>query len=412
MINRERLLATFIRLTEIDAESFHERKMADELKRELKALGICAFEDDAARKLQRVCAEETQAKETQANETQAKEAQTEGTQAEGTQTEGETAGNLWACLPGNLKSQSENRDRAILLCAHMDTVRPGRGKRAVIHGDGTVTSDGTTVLGADDAAGIAEILEVLSVIRENHLSHPDIELFFPAAEEPYCQGSRLFDFRKFHARSAYVLDMSGAVGTAAIAAPSIYALSVRVRGRSAHAGFCPGDGIHAIYIAARAIAGLPYGQVEKDTTVNFGTIHGGQGKNIVPEEVVLSGEIRSMADERAAYWIEKIRETFEKCAAQLGGSVDLQADKAFGAYRVGEGDDVVRTFKAAAKTMHLPVQLVETFGGSDNNHIQANGINGIVVANGMHDVHTLRERTHIDEMADCAGLILEMVCEN
>lgn len=383
-IKKERLLEEFLRLTEIDSESFHEREMADYLKRTLEEMGIDAHEDDAAKTLSCIGKRMLHA-------------------------EGRPSGNLWACLQGNLESREENREKAILLSAHMDTVSPGQGKKALLQEDGTITSDGRTVLGADDASGIAEILEVLRILKENPLPHPDIELLFTAAEEPYCQGSRLFEFHRFHAKRAYVLDMSGSIGTAALAAPAIYSLYVRVHGKSAHAGFSPEEGIHAIYIAAKAIAELPYGHAEEDTTINFGTVQGGQGKNIVPEEVVLTGELRSMDSEKAKSWIDRIRTTFETYARELGGTVDFKAEKEFDAYRVREENAVAQTFREAAESLGLTVQFADTFGGSDNNNFQSHGIDGIVLANAMKDVHTVRESTHLDEMADCVDLILEII---
>ena len=358
--------------------------MADYLKKELKELGMDVHEDAAAVRLEQVCKQSLQKEQN-------------------------LSGNLWAVLPGNLEHQKENQEKALLFCAHMDTVSPGKGKKALVHKDGTITSDGTTVLGADDASGIAEILEVLQVLKESDCRHPDIEILFTAAEEPYCQGSRLFAYDRLHAKRAYVLDLSGCVGTAALAAPAIYSLYLRVRGKSAHAGFCPQDGVHAIYIASRAIGDLPFGHVDADTTVNFGTIQGGQGKNIVPEEVYLTGEIRSMDPEKARRWIDRIRKTFEQYADEAGGAAEIRVEKEFDAYRIQQDAAVAQIFKKAAEQMGLPVQFVETFGGSDNNNLNSHGISGIVVANAMKDVHTVRESTHIDEMENCARLILEMI---
>lgn len=383
-INENRLLQTFLNLVKIDSESYHEREMAEFLKKELKNRGLFAREDDAALKLREIC------KETLGQD-------------------GDVAGNVWACLPGNLKNEEENRKRAILFSAHMDTVHPGNGKKAIVYEDGIITSDGTTVLGADDAAGLAEILEVLQIIKEYDLPHPDIEILFAAAEEPYCQGSRLFDFQQFHARSAYVLDLNGAVGTAAMAAPSILSLSICVHGKSSHAGFSPEDGIHAIYIAARAISELPYGHVEEDTTMNLGTIHGGHGKNIVPEEVILTGEIRSMNAKKAEYWLRKISEVFQKNAESLGGTVSISVEKEVEAYCVSKEAPVTQIFLKAAKNLNLPLQLVETFGGSDNNNFNSSGIQGLVLANAMKDVHTTKESTHIEEMIKAASLLLEII---
>lgn len=389
-VNRKRLVDTFLKLVSIDSESYHERKMADFLKKELESLGLHVEEDESAGKLAEHYAE------------------TAGKAGEAAK-KADPAGNLWTCLPGNLPSEEENRRKAILFSSHMDTVSPGNGKKAVIHEDGTITSDGSTVLGADDASGIAEILELIYILKEHSIPHPDIEILFTAAEEPYCQGSRLFDFQKLHARTAYVLDLSGPVGTAAFAAPSILSLYIRIRGKSAHAGFNPEDGIHAIQIASRAISRLSFGHVEADTTVNLGTINGGTGKNIVPEEVYLTGEIRSMSREKADYWLNQVTEAFHQEAEQAGGTAEITCEKEFDAYRDCPKEPVVQTFVKAAQNLNLPVTLMETFGGSDNKHFNSHGIHGLVIANAMNQSHSTQEYTNEDEMERTVRLLVEIL---
>ncbi|MGN0295444.1 MAG: M20/M25/M40 family metallo-hydrolase [Lachnospiraceae bacterium] len=389
-VNKKRLVDTFLKLVSIDSESYHEREMADYLKKELESLGLHVEEDDSAGNL----AEHY--------------LKTAGNRGEATEKAG-TAGNLWTCIPGTLPSEEENRKNAILFSSHMDTVAPGNGKKAIIHEDGTITSDGSTVLGADDATGLAEILELIHILKEHSIPHPDIEILFTAAEEPYCQGSRLFDFQQLHAKTAYVLDLSGPIGTAAIAAPSILSLHIRIRGKSAHAGFNPENGIHAIQIASRAISRLSFGHVEADTTVNLGTINGGTGKNIVPEEVSLTGEIRSMSREKADYWLNQVTEAFRQAAEQAGGTAEITCEKEFDAYRDCPKEPVVQTFIKAAQNLNLPVTLIETFGGSDNNHFNSHGIHGLVIANAMNQSHSTQEYTHIDEMERAVRLLVEIL---
>lgn len=373
LINKERLIREFMHLVSYDSESFGERQIADYVKGELTKLGLAVEEDDAAERLSG------------------------------------TAGNIYGFLPGNLPKESSVRP--VLLSSHLDTVKPGIGKKAVRHEDGRITSDGKTVLGADDAAGLAEIIEVLRVIKESDLPHPDIEVLFPVAEEPYAQGSRVFDYGRIKADTAYVLDMSGPVGRAAIAAPAIYSVTVRVYGKSAHAGFCPEDGIHAIRIAAEAIAEIRQGHIDETTTVNIGTIEGGTARNIVPELVTVTGEIRSMDAGKALTEIEKIRGIFEASAKEHGGIAEVDVTEEFSSYRIKSGEYVVTRFEEACKKLGLSGTLEETFGGSDNNHFTAHGIRGIVVANAMNEVHTTDEWTHEDELVRAAGLTLLLVTE-
>lgn len=371
MINRERLVKTFQEMVSIDAESYHERKMADYVAGKLKELGLQVSEDDSAGKI---------LENNGVNSTDA-------------------AGNLYAVLPAT------GPGNPVLFGCHLDTVSPGNGKQAILHEDGTITSAGTTVLGADDVSAIAEILEALTVIQENKVPHPEIEVIAAAAEEPYAQGSRVFDYSKVHAKLAYVFDMSGPVGPAAIAAPSIISFQVEVRGKTAHAGFAPEAGIHAIQIAAEALSRIPNGHVGKDTTVNIGTIQGGIAQNIVPDHVVLTGEIRSLDDEVAREQLEQIRLEFEHAANRLGGEAKVSSLQQFKAYRISEDEEVTKRYRKAGELAGISTSFVETFGGSDNNHYTENGIRGIVAACAMNKSHTTEEYTTVDELERAAKMV-------
>lgn len=358
--DKERIWEEFHRLVRFDAESGSEASIAEYLREKLCALGLTVTQD--------------------------------------------AAGNLFGVLKGTTKGES------VLFCSHMDTVSPGKGKRAILYPDGTIRSNGTTVLGADDVAGLTAILEALKVIQERKLDHPMIEVLFTTGEELYCHGSAKFDFSSVTSNDAYVLDLTGEIGTAAVAAPSILSLEITIKGRAAHAGFEPEAGVNALTIAARGISGLDTGHVEADTTVNFGTISGGSGKNVVPAEVRITGEIRSMRHERALSEAQHIRECFESEAAKLGGAVTVTVTEEIRAYRVPPESSVVRRFQDALRSLgYGEGKLVDTFGGSDNNRFHCAGLRGIVLACGMENVHTTAEYTNLNTLQKSAELTLRLM---
>lgn len=379
MINEKRLVETFCKLVSFDAESYHERKLADYLKGRLTELGLEVYEDDAAKTL----GEKTEEKDK------------------------DPAGNLYTVLKSNLPAES--KEEPILFVGHTDTVHPGKGRKAVVQKDGRITSDGTTVLGADDEAALAEILEMITVIKEEKIPHPDLEFFFPAAEEPFAQGSRIFDYSRIHAKTAFTLDLAGRVGGAALAAPSIISFKITVHGRSAHAGFAPESGIHAIRIAAEAISGLPEGHVDSETTVNIGLIEGGTARNIVPDSVTVSGEIRSLDNDKAKKQLDTVRETFEKAASKAGGSISFDYDICFSAYRISREEKAARMWEKACSLAGVEPQFTETFGGSDNNHLTEHGIRGIVAACAYENAHTTKEYTWVDGMKKTTEILLNLV---
>ncbi len=369
MLNRERLLHRFTELVAIDSPSLGERDMADELIRQIRALGLEVYEDGAGQKL------------------------------------GGNAGNLIVKLPGTIDAPAR------LFSCHMDTVEPSRGKRAVLHPDGKITSNGTTVLGADDLAGLSAILEAVTVILEEGLPHPPLELVFPVAEELHTLGSHALDFSRLAAKEAYVLDMNGPLGTAALMAPSIISFTASIHGRAAHAGMAPEEGIHAIKIAAAAIGKIAVGHVDKYTTANIGSISGGTTTNIVPPECVITGEVRSFRHENALEQMAEIKRILLETAAAWGGSADVEEIVRMKAYQVAEDAPVVRRLVRACGQLGLTPNLSKTFGGSDNNAFSAHGISGIVIASAMYQIHTCQEYTNVEELCRLAELTLALMSD-
>ena len=146
-INKDRLLNDFLELVKIPGASRDERLIADKIKSEVAEMGLGAFEDDAGAKI------------------------------------GGNAGNLIVNVPGNVEGAP-----SLLFAAHMDTVPLAVGVKPKIE-DGYVVTDGTTALGADNRAGVAEILEAVREVREQNLPHGDIQMFFSVAEEAGLKGA-------------------------------------------------------------------------------------------------------------------------------------------------------------------------------------------------------------------------------
>lgn len=355
-INKERMIEEFIRLVEIDSPSFKEGQMARYIEDRLQKLGISVSKD--------------------------------------------TAGNLYGYWEGTLLLPP------LLFSAHMDTVEPAKGKKAVVGEDEVIRSGGATVLGADDCSGIAAILEAIEAIKEQNLPHRPLELLFTVAEEVYCKGVQLFDTSKIKAREAYILDLAGPVGSAAYQAPTILAFTASITGRASHAGFAPEEGIHAIAAAADAIGKLPLGRIGEDTTLNVGVIEGGLATNIVPDLCVVRGEVRSFTHEKAVAQIQMVKEHFEMAAKKIGACAAFATDIGGEAYKTPLDHPVVRRFEAACAEAGILPLLQKTFGGSDNNYFAKQGIFGLVVAPGMNLCHSCEEYTTTGELCEAAKLTL------
>jgi tripeptide aminopeptidase len=367
LVNVERLVQEFVKLVSIDSISFQERKMADYLIDQLKVLGFEVEEDNAGDFYQ------------------------------------SNTGNIYAYKKGTLEGTP------ILFSSHTDTVEPGLHKQAIVHKDGRITSDGTTILGADDMSGVAAILEAVRVLEEKQLEHRDLEVFLPMGEEAYLRGSEVFDYSKIKAKEGYVLDLDGEIGTAASQAPTVISFTLEILGKAAHAGFNPESGVNSIQIAAEIISRMQQGHVDFETTLNIGTIEGGKATNIVSEYCKLNGEVRSFQHEKAERQIYNLEEIAKKITSQCNGDYRLSTSVKCTAYKVDMESKAVEYLKRACKNLEYPVSFVPTFGGSDNNNMVKYGINGIVMACGMELVHSCKEYTTVDALKKSTKLLLQLM---
>lgn len=365
----ERLLATFMELCAIDSEPGAERLMADHLRERLTGLG-CSVREDRAGRL------------------------TSG-----------NAGNLHARLEGTGPGE------ALFFSCHLDRVKPGRGVRPRIQGEYLV-SDGTTVLGADDGAGLAAILEALTTLRERKIPHPTLEIVLTVAEELALAGSRHFDVSRLEARSGFVLDAAGRVGQIVIRAPEKLNFRAVFHGRSAHAGFAPEQGVSAIQMAGIAISRMGLLRIDAETTVNLGSIFATGAPNIVPDRCELAGEIRSLDPARVRAQLEALTRAMESAAAELGGRVELTRGEQYPAYQLPEESAAAQRAARAARRIGAPPLFTATCGGSDANIFNSRGRETVVLCCGYENAHTTGERISREQLSLLAEWVLAVILDS
>jgi tripeptide aminopeptidase len=372
MINRERLMDTFRFLVGIDSVSRQEGDIAKELKKILDSMGAETVFDGAGKMT------------------------------------GSNTGNLIARFKGN-----KNVD-PLLLNAHMDTVEPGRGVVPVLK-DGIFTSDGTTILGADDKSAIAVLLEVMMVLKEKKMACGPIEIVFTICEEIGLMGAKHLDMSLITAKYGYALDSTDTEGIIT-RAPSANKLEFKVHGRDAHAGAAPEKGINAIHLASKAIAGLELGRIDRETTCNIGIINGGIATNIIPNLVIVKGEVRSHDDEKLKRVTSDIISSFENTIENYGNKssdglprVDIIVEDDFSRTNIPEDHPVVVLAQKAASNLGRKMTTKTTGGGADANVFFAKGIIAGVIGTGMRDMHTVRESVSVDDMVKSGELLLEII---
>lgn len=366
MVNKERLINSFIKMAQTSSVSGKENRMRELLYNEFDKRGLKLIEDDAGKVL------------------------------------GTNTGNLLVRIPGN------NKLTPLLFSAHIDTVVPGCSVK-VIREEDILKSDGTTILGSDDKAGVAAILEAVDVIMENDLPHPPLELLFTVGEESGLLGSKNFDFSLLQAPIGYVLDHGGSPGSIVINSPCQYELEFTVQGKAAHAGIKPEDGINAIHIMSKALAKMPCGRIDTETTCNFGIISGGLARNIVTEECRTLGEARSLKREKLEKLVNEMVNVFEREVRLNKGIPSIRKTFLYGEVSIDPQDEVVQKAAKAGEAIGLTVNLESTGGGSDASIINENGIKCVNLGIGMSNVHTCNEFIKIEDLYNDARWVLEII---
>ncbi len=364
-ISPERLISLFTDLAKIDGVSRNEKKIRDFICDRFADCIDSLYEDETASKVN-----------------------------------GNT-GNLLLKVRGNDPDR-----RGIVLSAHMDTVSSTKFLNPIIS-DGKIKSDGKTILGADNRLGIAIIFEVLKSLRDNDARFGDIEIVLSVCEEIGLMGIKYFDFSLLKNKMAYVLDAGNAkVGTVINKAPSSLCFDVNILGMAAHAGIAPEKGINAIEMAAKGISKIPQGKIDKNTTLNIGVINGGEATNIVPEKVDIRGEVRSYIDKNIDKHFYKIQKVIKNEVAKLGGTVNFNSKQDYKSFYLKPRSEIL---KIADNAYHGGIVLDSSFGASDANVFNQNGISSVVLGVGVWEPHTKDEYVVIDEIIQAAQWIYNIV---
>ena len=303
---------------------------------------------------------------------------------------GSDTGNLIVRVPGNAPGPT------LLLCAHMDTVGPTEGMTPVIR-DGFIYSNGETVLGADDKAGIAIILTVLAELLTGNIPHGGIEIVFTVQEEVGLVGAKHLQ-AELHADFGYILDSSEEVGSIINQAPSQVSLDFVLEGKAAHAGVCPEKGINAIVAAASAIARLRTGRIDAQTTSNVGIISGGKARNIVPDRAEVAIEVRSTEKIKLDREVGAVLAAFNEAAAAFGARLTVRRDAPFETFLIPEAHPVIANAFRAGRSIGIEPCLKTTGGGMDANVFNSRGLTCVGLGLGVGDPHSPQEHISLAQL--------------
>ncbi|MCW3039391.1 MAG: peptidase dimerization domain protein [Solirubrobacterales bacterium] len=357
---RARLHEEFAQLCRIRSVSGEERAVADHVTQVLRDLGHEVEEDDSAA------------------------------------ASGAGSGNLLCRIAG-----APGSTRSVLFCAHLDTV-PHPGDIEPVLEDGGWVSAGDTILGADNKAAVVVLLALARRYASGQPPPPiGLELLFTASEEVALAGAKAFDCSRLRSDFGYVYDHASPIGEIVMASPTYHRIEARFHGRPAHAGIWPEDGRSAVLAASLAVAAMPFGRLDPETTTNVGSVHGGvPGTNVVAEHCVVLAEARSLDETKVEAAVAAIIDACQDAAGDPRCSCDLDLDvqRLFRGYKhTGTQPSVVAAEAALRACGHTPKRIV-TGGGSDANAFAAQGFVCTNLANGTERNHEPTERVSADAL--------------
>jgi tripeptide aminopeptidase len=327
------------------------------------------------------------------------------------------------------------------LIAHMDTSpdAPGAGVEPIVHpnysgevielprggtrldpetmpelltkrGHDIVTSSGDTLLGADDKAGVAEIVAAVAYLAAHpELPRPTLKVAFTPDEE-IGEGATLFDIDGFGAAYAYTLDGSdtGELQDETFAA---FELIATVRGVDVHPGQATGKLVNALRIAAEILTTLPSDGLTPETTSGReGFIHPYRLEGS-PAEARLSAIVRDFDEDRLREHIE----LFERTAREVAGrhpraEVEIEVRRQYRNMRayIAAVPEIVEVAEKAIRAEGIEPVRNPIRGGTDGSRLSEMGLPTPNLFTGGHEYHSVREWASVNDMASAAATIIRL----
>ena len=347
-------------------------------------------------------------------------------------------GYVFATLPATTSKEVP----VIGFIAHVDTSpeMPGKDVKAIIHknyqgqdivlpedekavlrfadnpalaeqiGNDIITSSGDTLLGADNKAGVAEIVSAAEyLIAHSEIEHGKVRLGFTPDEE-VGNGTKFFDVKKFGAEFAYTLD-GETLGQLEMETFSADALTATFHGFNTHPGFAKGKMINAIKIAADFITRLPKEGLSPETTDGYdGFVH-----PYVVEAGVETTSVKFLIRDFKTELLQEKEDLLKKLADETvadwpGSSVDVRVDEQY--RNMGEVLDkhpkVVDAAKDAIRAAGLEVRMSPIRGGTDGSRLSFMGLPTPNIFAGEHNFHSRLEWISTYDMHKAVEVIVEL----
>lgn len=362
-MNRERLFQRFVRYITCASESFHERDFCRMMEQELLALGLQVERQEIGAQI------------------------------------GSDGWNIHAFLPGT--------GEPLLLCAHLDTMPPGVGIQPVLE-NGDIHSAGDTILAADDKAGIAALMEAVTMLVETSAAHRPVEILLTLCEEVGMLGAKYADYNAIRSKEAVVLDFD-AVGTLVNRSPAFMRLYFEIHGKAAHAGLAPDEGVNALKAAADAIAAIDCGFVGEQSVQNIANFRAPGLTNAVCSFAAFDAEIRSYEETILQQLMADMQAKVARACEKAGATYTLRTERVSDALYVPEDHPLIGALCRAMEACGVTPSVERTFGGCDATWLAANHIAAINIGVGMEGAHSVQEHIALSDLESVTQILLRLL---
>lgn len=318
---------------------------------------------------------------------------------------GGNTGNLCAYLEANPGYKT------IIFSAHLDTVAKKEDKIKVRFDGKVFKSDGKTILGADNKAGVITLVNMAMNLDKSQLKN-NLLLYFPVREEAGRMGSSLFHFNRTKIKYVFNVDGGDEVGTFVYKSLGYLNFKIELRGKAAHAAKEYNKGKNSITAASKLISKLPHGtNEEKGTTLNVGKIKGGTATNVVPDYVVIEGEFRAFENEQINKFPNFLKKICDEISSETGVSIRSipNEDKSYAApFRGSRSSQICKVCAEASKKIGIKPVFKAAYYTSDANHFSEKGLETIVVSRGGKNAHSKNEEIRLRELEISSKLVQEL----
>jgi tripeptide aminopeptidase len=311
----------------------------------------------------------------------------------------------------NVKPQRRRYDGGEIALDSGSVIRPEESAQLEHHvGHELITTDGTTLLGADDKAGIAEIMAAVEYLHAHpELEHGPVKVAFNPDEE-IGRGVIHFPVDTFGAVAAYTVDGSTA-GEVQMETFSGAQVRLKIRGRAIHPGWAKDELVNAIKLAAAVVGKLPKdGRSPETTSGREGYVH----------PVVISGDssevelrfiVRDFENDRLDEHVAFLTGIAEEVAASDGRrSIDVETRIQYRNMRdtLQQHPEILANLEEAVRRIGLEPKRTAIRGGTDGSALTELGLPTPNIFTGGHDAHSEREWICVEDMGLAAGTIVHL----